>query len=488
MKRSHKALALLVVPALALALIAARTAPTDYNSTLTSPTLSDPTITGTMTAAIANFSGLVTGDAGFIASGACAAVTGNTACFDNNGVVGGQRNTDAAPQGLLLRPQAAFAGGTQTASMLTLAGGQDETTIAIDGADPSVSCAGDNDSVTVAVIDSNGATTSTVLTEGTNWTASASVANTCASLASAVDALAGVGATCTSPNVRFTLDPSTAQVTLTESTAGCTTVGTGTSGVINAFTPFLATATASATTPGIAFRGDANTGIDNPSADVLTLGTGGTTRLTVSTSSIASTLAVTTSGANGFQTTTGGTADNSLAPGAGGVFINSAADLNFWSATTFASGSADTNLSRISAGAVGFGTGVAGSTAGSLFGANYYVGSSGTTNEILLTSGFILGASDNIHGWSSSATNANAGTDTALSRVSAGVVGVGTGAVGSIAGFLSARGYILVQEDIGATCTTGSMGYDTGGSIDELCYCQATNTWMCTAVTAGPAD
>ena len=152
--------------------------------------------------------------------------------LDNNGVVGGQKLTDVAPQGLLLRPQPAFAGGTQTASRLVLAGGQDETLCAIDGADPTVTCAGDNDTITVTVYNSNGASTATVLTEGTDWTASASVADTCASLATAVAALAGVGASCTSPNVRFTIDTDTAQVVLAESTAGCTTVGTGTRGPV----------------------------------------------------------------------------------------------------------------------------------------------------------------------------------------------------------------------------------------------------------------
>lgn len=148
--------------------------------------------------------------------------------YDNNGVAGCQKLTDVAPQGVLFRPQPAFAAGAQSAAKAVIAGGQDETKCAIDGADPSVSCAGDNDSITVTVIDSNGAIVATTLTEGTAWTASASVATTCASLASAVDALAGVGATCTSPNVLITLDLTTAAVALAESTAGCTTVATGT--------------------------------------------------------------------------------------------------------------------------------------------------------------------------------------------------------------------------------------------------------------------
>ena len=165
-------------------------------------------------------------------SGAVSTCTGDQVSYDNNGVAGCQLATDAAPQGILLRPQTAYPAGTQTAATLVLAGGQDETKCAIDGADPSVSCAGDNDTITVAVVDSNGTSTATVLTEGTDWTAAASVATTCASLAAAVEALAGVGATCTSPDVLVTLDQSTAAVTLAESTAGCTTVATGTRGPV----------------------------------------------------------------------------------------------------------------------------------------------------------------------------------------------------------------------------------------------------------------
>ena len=47
---------------------------------------------------------------------------------------------------------------------------------------------------------------------------------------------------------------------------------------------------------------------------------------------------------------------------------------------------------------------------------------------------------------------------------------------------------VLEQADLTATCTLGMLKYDTGGAIDELCYCQATDTWMCAAVAAGPSD
>lgn len=45
-----------------------------------------------------------------------------------------------------------------------------------------------------------------------------------------------------------------------------------------------------------------------------------------------------------------------------------------------------------------------------------------------------------------------------------------------------------VQEDIGATCTTGDTAIDTGGATVELCYCTTTDTWYCAAMSAGPAD
>jgi len=44
------------------------------------------------------------------------------------------------------------------------------------------------------------------------------------------------------------------------------------------------------------------------------------------------------------------------------------------------------------------------------------------------------------------------------------------------------------SADIGATCTLGDVGIDTGGVTTELCYCAATNTWKCVALAAGPAD
>lgn len=336
---------------------------------------------GTLTGAVSGTS--FTGSDSFVATGAATATTGDKVVMDNNGVVGTQRTSDIAPQGLLLRPQVAFPAGTQTAAKTVLGLGQDETKCAIDGADPSATCAG-TPTITVTVIDSNGASTASVLTAGTNWTATSSVANTCTSLAAAVEALAGVGATCTSPNVLITLDTNTASVTLAESTAACTTVSTGTPGTL--------------------------------------------------------------------------------------VLANSATTTNITVATDGSVG----NYARFD----NYVFGLAGIGAGT----------NGSTNEVVSALSGLFLASDTDVNWSSSSTNALGTVDANLSRVSAGVVGAGTGAVGSVAGFFSARGYVLVQEDIGATCTTGSMGFDTAGATKELCYCQATNTWFCAAVTAGPAD
>lgn len=46
----------------------------------------------------------------------------------------------------------------------------------------------------------------------------------------------------------------------------------------------------------------------------------------------------------------------------------------------------------------------------------------------------------------------------------------------------------LTQEDVGATCTLGQVRLDTGGATVELCYCQATDTWLCADMTSGPTD
>jgi hypothetical protein len=175
---------------------------------------------------------------------------GDVTCVDANGLVGAQLTSGTTdPTDRMLRAGACNpADATCVAADMTICGGQDTSITTIDGADPSVSCAGDNDTVTVTVVDADGVSTATVLTEGTDWTASASVAATCASLATAVDALAGVSASCTSPDVLIYLDSNACRLTLAESTAGCTTVGTGTFGDVDVFATTLTVNGASTTT------------------------------------------------------------------------------------------------------------------------------------------------------------------------------------------------------------------------------------------------
>lgn len=64
--------------------------------------------------------------------------------------------------------------------------------------------------------------------------------------------------------------------------------------------------------------------------------------------------------------------------------------------------------------------------------------SSGSTGRILLASGMM-------YGWQANSTSTGSATspDTAFSRVSAGVIGVGTGSAGSVAGTISTTGLII---------------------------------------------
>ncbi len=285
----------------------------------------------------------VTSAVGVTYSAACGAnPTSDTVCADNNGVFGGQRSSDVAPQDLAIRPQTSFAGGTQTAADVNIFGGQDETLCAIDGADPSVSCAGDNDTITVTVINSNGSSTATVLTEGTEWTASASVATTCASLASAVDALAGVGASCTSPNVLFTLDAGTGAVTLAESTAGCTTVSTGTSGFVSLRNGATESVRVSATSLLLASGSVVQFGGTSSSEVMLKRSTA-----TLETK-LADDSAYATHVGLAFQSSASGLMGAMLSSGSGGAFLGSGKGL-YWSSTTAASGGLDLGAERAEA-------------------------------------------------------------------------------------------------------------------------------------------
>ena len=196
-------------------------------------------------------------------SAAAASAQGDLVVVDSNGITGGYRTTDTAPQGLMIRPQQAFAGGTQTAANLRLCGGQDETKIDID--DYTQGIAGDT--VTITTIDNNGTSTATVFTEsntpGANeFNAVTSNAVTATNLAAAINTAAiGVTATASSAQVRLQLNPTIASVSLAESRAAFTTVSAGTRGYVIADTAVVGAspAGAAASTWALASTGSAGT-------------------------------------------------------------------------------------------------------------------------------------------------------------------------------------------------------------------------------------
>ncbi len=177
-----------------------------------------------------------------------------------------------------------------------------------------------------------------------------------------------------------------------------------------------------------------------------------------------------------------------------------AANALTWSATSAPDGTTDTSLSRISAGVVGVGTGAAGSVAGTLQATQIITGlgssasaglsitvPSGTVGDYWFNTGtkvFAGGGVNNIAynsgaqamraaynlQWSSNDPTANA-ADTNLSRVSAGVVGVGTGAQGSVAGTVSAKTYLSTLP-----AATTTQWLTVGGSTTGATFGDVTNT------------
>ena len=153
-----------------------------------------------------------------------------------------------------------------------------------------------------------------------------------------------------------------------------------------------------------------------------------------------------------------------------------------WSSTNNANGTADTSLSRISAGLVGVGTGAAGSVAGLLSAAGYVV-SDGAARFIGANEDTVRLASNKVVGFSSSTDTSAAGSDVAFSRVSAGVIGVGTGAQGSFAGTVKATGYTvgagstLTNYTTWADCTpTVTLVGGAGNTVPV--YTTNTCRWM----------
>lgn len=156
-------------------------------------------------------------------------------------------------------------------------------------------------------------------------------------------------------------------------------------------------------------------------------------------------------------------------------------------------GNTDTGVSRISAGVVGVGTGAAGSTAGTLQATNINVpATTGNVNwgakeyiyaraaDTSLTFG--ANSADIMQMWGSSASpgatglqfattssvmwgSLNSASDTGLSRVSAGVIGVGTGAAGSVAGTISAAIYLTGTADASASSGSGALQVTGGASV-----------------------
>jgi hypothetical protein len=104
-----------------------------------------------------------------------------------------------------------------------------------------------------------------------------------------------------------------------------------------------------------------------------------------------------------------------------------------------------------------------------------FINQSGGT-ALLDSVGLELGSAEFVN-WSTAAA-AGGTVDVALGRGAAGLLSVSTGNLATP----NAIG------DLTASCVTGQWGYDTGGVTDEICFCAATNTWFCDAVTAGPAD
>jgi hypothetical protein len=244
--------------------------------------------------------------------------------FDSNGMLACIETGDQATTRLIAYGEDAyqFSATNTTGGNLELRGGlgTTKTTIAT-----YTNCA--TDTVTVTVVTAT-ASTANVLTEGTGWTAATSNAATATSLASAIDALAGVGATASSAVVGVTADVGTLEVTIATSDATCDTVANGTDGYvvmrrglpslifgagdtdtgIGAATDFvyiyggglaasftnggvtmtgrLAGASGTVALPGYRFSADDNTGIYWIAADNMGLAVNGTKQIDVSTTTV----------------------------------------------------------------------------------------------------------------------------------------------------------------------------------------------------------
>jgi hypothetical protein len=127
----------------------------------------------------------------------------------------------------------------------------------------------------------------------------------------------------------------------------------------------------------------------------------------------------------------------------------------------------DTGISRISAGIVGVGDGTAGDYSGNLRAQKIYLYDAGKSQygfEIDPTANTFGMESEIFVGWT--ATSAVATLDTTLSRVSAGVIGVGTGTGASTAGTLEAKAVTITDTAANTDLTvTNSTAATTSGTI-----------------------
>jgi hypothetical protein len=153
---------------------------------------------------------------------------GDCITVDENGVQGCIRTADTDPGDVSVLSQSAYpqASSNKTGGTLLIAGGTASKTITIDDYN---NCSGDT--VTIQINNS-----STVLTEGVDWTAATDNATTATSLASAVQAIAGIAAATAAAGVVYiTKNSYTAYVLMAESDATCTTIANNTDGTLEMY-------------------------------------------------------------------------------------------------------------------------------------------------------------------------------------------------------------------------------------------------------------
>ena len=165
----------------------------------------------------------------YITAGAVGTCADGSMMLDVNGLVRCGSDTTTDPSDVIVRSGACYElDATCTAPDLLLAGGSD--TKQYTGV-TQANCG--TDTITVTVVDNDGASTANALVEGTDWDCLTDD-NTCATaLAAAIDALTGVSAQSSTNTVGVRPDDSTLKVTLVSSDdPGCATASNGTDGVV----------------------------------------------------------------------------------------------------------------------------------------------------------------------------------------------------------------------------------------------------------------